>query len=139
MAHINVILLVVPKVILDILMLLVSTSPVTDAYLILSTGVPLLEFSEDPINTIISEMAGGNITRDFFTFGYPSPNITLRRKTGDSYTTFESSKVVPSTKTLIINGVERSDSGDYQIVATNTYGSYMLNFTLNITGLLFIM
>ena len=33
-----------------------------------------------------------------------------------------------------MSGVERSHSGDYQIVATNTHGSYMLNFTLTVTG-----
>ena len=68
--------------------------------------------------------AGGDVQHEILTFGFPTPSVTLRRKIGDSYTAVGASKVTLTTETFIMNGVERLDSGDYQIVATNTHGSY---------------
>ena len=100
----------------------------------ITLGVPLLEFSQESTNNTFQAIAGRNIEHEILTFGYPTPNVTLRRKIGDSYTAVEAAKVTVNTEKFIMNFVEQSDSGNYQIVATNTYGSYMLNFTLTVTS-----
>ena len=96
----------------------------------------MLEFS--PVSNNIEAMADSDVERTIFTFGYPTPTLTLRKKTGCCYTTVESSSITLNTEIFMLNDVQQSDSGDYQIIANNTYGSYMLNFTLNVTGLLFV-
>ena len=98
-------------------------------------GVPLLEFSQESIKNSFQAIAGSGIEHEILTFGYPSPNVTLRRKIGDSYATVEASKVTLDTERFVMNCVDLSDSGDYQIVAANTHGSYRLNFTLTVIGL----
>ena len=99
----------------------------------------MLEFFPESNNNNFEAMADSDVEHTILTFGYPTPNFTLRKKTGCCYTTVESSSITVNTEMFILNDVQQSDSGDYQIVADNTYGSYMLNFTLNVTGLLFVI
>ena len=101
------------------------------------SGTPQLNFF--PLNTQLNFTltAGSNDTRTILTYGYPSPTFTLRKKSsGGGYTDITASEptFTVNSETLTMSGVERSHSGDYQIVATNTHGSYMLNFTLTVTG-----
>ena len=79
--------------------------------------------------------AGNNFMQKILTYGYPTPTFTLRKKVDSSYTNITGdSRITLSAETISITTVEPSDSGDYQLVATNEHGNYLLNFTLSVSG-----
>ena len=97
-----------------------------------------MEFSNDM--TMFTVDAGQRVFEQrILTYGYPTPSFTLNKKEGNSYVSITGdSRVTLNTELIRITNADHSDSGKYQLVATNMHGSYLFNFTLNASGMYII-
>ncbi len=101
-------------------------------YSYLYLGKPRIESKK---RTKIQLNAGGNLTMDCMSSGYPTPVITWRRLDGRP---LPMRAITHSKGLLSIHYVGQLDRGEYQCISSNSYGNDSRIFSVNMIGTVII-